>query len=517
MTMLPIPHHAADERPRTAAVLRGILEVDQLDDWLPDCVYFEDRKRYESQQIRHLDHILAADRHDFGEVAAIALPRAGGNTLPGAQLSLEQRCVLHIVAGAFAMRLRSARGAAPDVLRDKVFGFQFASSGPALFSTPGDELDLAVDQAIEASDGTLHLGDIVRFNANARVSRLDAVLRRLGLRGDDESRFLLGTFAAGAGALPSIDDAAAFLYNFYLYDVDRSLIEKRVNFVRYRDEYFVFDPRILPAISAALANIDMNWVVAQFDTRVLEGVMAQDVEQYMEAQGEDPQDNTITRPAAQLADGQLELACRCLGWTGSNCTDGYEYSYRYAAPDEALQLLWATKGPVADAVAILPGLRAAHRSRRSCSMVFAQAENPPKVFADHRAALGKGRQRLLTALQAATSAASSWQVCWTARLLSDLAPLSERETDALLTALRERHLDALAKAELRVALARSSSLTPDKIWDATRSTQPHVARSRALAASLLARRGHTAPWAMVHGELTTSDPLLARFLSTFDG
>ena len=204
MQTLQIPRYASHELPAVDAVCRSILEHDQFDDWLPDPIYFADRVRNFDRQVVDLEDIMNSATRDFSSPLMVAVPH-GERAFPASALSFELRATSYVVIGAIAKRL----GGSLRRHADKVFGFRFFEGTPQ-FSAPGEELGEAILQAVEGSLGILRVHDISGFNATARAERLLITLQELGVRPEDELRFLRPVVGDATGALSSIDDATRF-------------------------------------------------------------------------------------------------------------------------------------------------------------------------------------------------------------------------------------------------------------------------------------------------------------------
>ena len=82
-------------------------------------------------------------------------------------------------------------------------------------------------------------------------------LRRAGAR-PEETSFLESALAHGSPGLPSIDDAFAYVYNFYLQPVDAALAEQRLSFLRHRDMFFTFEEKDTEVVHNGIKSLQLE-------------------------------------------------------------------------------------------------------------------------------------------------------------------------------------------------------------------------------------------------------------------
>src|SRR5436305_9106635 len=254
MTLL-IPRYSSQAQIPFDRIASALLTGDQLDDWLPDVVYYQDQLNEIGRVLARVKALWQSDSLPGTTVEVLKLPRASGSPVPALSLPLDLRLCAHAVISSLAPNV------VKSLPRDKVYGFRFLQSGAKIFDPPGEELDQAFDAVASAAraeaTGAFELLDVVTFNASAQPGRFVATLQRCGAR-PDECNFLREIAALGGGGLPSIDDAFAFAYNFYLQPVDVLLLQRQRNFFRYRDEYFVFDAPAKQTVESGLASLNLK-------------------------------------------------------------------------------------------------------------------------------------------------------------------------------------------------------------------------------------------------------------------
>jgi len=505
---LTIPRNPESEGARLTDVVEGILEHDQLDDWLPDPVYYEDHRIARDRTAGRLEAVWKRGQIELPECEDITLPRSGGDTLAALAIPFDARAVTHRVVAAFAARADKL------LIRDKVRGFWCKPKQVPLFAQPSEDLGDTYGDAMIAAmimkkyvcrtpdqcllpDYYFEIRDVVRFNRTARPEKLLGTLGTASVR-PDETGFLAPFLQRGTPGLPSIDDAFAYVYNFYLAAADQSLAAAKSNFFRYRDEYFLIDRAGVGPLDKGLASLGMRAVVAAGQVSGPAGAIGKKTFAALSEMKDDfRKEKMLTVPLGPLGGGRLTAYVTCRGdvQTDGRCTDGLDYKITYVEGGQNVAGLFrgAADASRLDAIDVLPYLRIVHSSRRAA--VFQQ--NPATlVDAKYRSYRGQLRRDWLRSLvTSATTAAPSWHITWAARALSDLSPLTAEETGALQAAARNEKLPPYARIEAQVALARGSTLAPDAFWRMDmKAASTYRRRSALLGAAYLAARGHAAAW-----------------------
>jgi len=416
------------------------------------------------------------------------------------------------VACAFATRLKI--GTPADVPRDKVFGFAFLQKARPIFSEPGDELDVAITQAIDVSGGIMIVRDMMMFNTSAKAEVLLDRLGSLGLRPDDEGRVLALAFAAGDKSLPSVDDAFAFLYNYYLKPVDDALMEAKNNFVRYRDEIYVFDDKANAVVDRELLDLGMQASKAVADTSRIKSKLIGEIEEKHKARLATPR-TAVVAGEGELETSRVALDCECRGWADDDCTDGWEVKFRHTPLEATIPQLTAMMEGELDGIRVLPILRKIHTDRAAQAYRLPDDVAARQEFRAYRKAVQPLRGRLSAWIERASGRGDGWAVSWLARVLSDQGALTPAESEVLLATSTTKSLPAYAREEAAVALARSGlgSATPERIWATFSAQDEHGERAAALAASFLFRKKWHGGWLTVEPNLRTAWPELHLLLS----
>jgi hypothetical protein len=224
-----------------------------------------------------------------------------------------------------------------------------------------------------------------------------------------------------------------------------------------------------------------------------------------------PSTRTVEHALVTLPQGVLTASIECRGFIGEDCTDYSEVEFQVASPPfEALFKQRLSTGAI-DAVGILPHLRYANRERRAGVLLAPPFAGETEELKTFRARLRNGREWLDEALATAGRSAAAWLACWTAALLSDLGPLTERETGLLLAVIASASMAEPAKLQARLALARSSSLGAERFWTKATPSSPYGLRAMLVAGRHLARR-NPAPWNSIRQAVGAREPQLVRHL-----
>jgi len=401
-----------------------------------------------------------------------------------------------------------------NLLKDKVYGFHFTGSEIPLFSPPGHELGEVFERAIEAAIFTdmFQIFDVKDFSRKATFDRLEQILQRAGAR-VDETAFIRQVIAPSDPSLPSIDDAFAFIYNFYLEPVDRTLAEQKINFFRYRDEYFVFDHKTRKTVEQELEALGLSSrPVAEFtDLYDKKFDLNEEVS---------PEEMYQEFVFGRHRGGELIAKYECDTWSAEEkrcVSETYELTYSLPDLDAVAELFKLPPKPDAfDGVNILPLLRAIHKQRRLGALLQPPFNNAPTEFAEYRRRLSKGRAWLFEALATGVDTGADWQIVWTSRLISDLGPLKDQEVKLLQKILKQKNSGDIAKSEARLALARSSSVNAASFWsDPKFVSEGYHTRASILGASHLARRGNPQPWNKLDQRTKKAQPHLSNLLSSY--
>jgi hypothetical protein len=483
-----IPKSSLKSAPSLEALLSGILKHDQFDDWLADPVYFEDCARSRKPWLERITREWESGEVSSSSGELLRIPRSSGKTVPALVLPLPVRVCAHRVIATLASRI------AAKIPRDKVYGFQYRPAGDPYFTLPGEGLDEAWDQAIAASRifGPIAVLDVDSFNESIELNRLEGTLQGVGVT-VEETAFLRGLMEGAGPGVPSIDDAFAFLYNYYLLPVDTALFEKKIHFMRYRDEFLLFDKDGVEFVTAQLQGLALRSRVAQQlpDFSEIKDKLQEKITPEHSEEEED----------IDLGWGKILVRYSCDTWADeeSCSTDRFEVRYAGEHWDSALKELFDSAVPARaiDGVNILPILRTIHQTRKDAvlwSPALTEANFSPPVRA-YRKELAEGRSWLVKALRVGVEQKSDWQIVWAATLLSDIGLLNQQEVTLLKSAARNQLLRPFAQAYARLALARSSKAQVEDCWtSAERMTTGYPLRVAMLTASFLRRRGEEGPW-----------------------
>lgn len=476
-------------------VAGALFEHDQWDDWLPDALYWQDRRNAIGEVAAELRRQWAGATLPTPQPELLELPREGGARVPAAALPLLTRLCAHVVAYQAAPRLNDS------LPRDKVYGFRFLREGAKVFDAPGDELELVfktlADAAGALADDRFEMLDVSGFNAAARAATLATTLQRCGARAD-EAQFLAALAAAPGGALASIDDAFAFVYNFYLQPVDAALVALKRNFFRYRDEYYVFDATTRSAVESGLAKLSLRLRRTQV------------LQVRRPAPSDSQPDDSVTM--FKLPRGELISSQRCVGPKDARCTDISEILYRVERVLPADLFKRTPQQPI-DAVDGLPMLRELHRQRSTGALLVPPFAADTTSSSRYRSQVLRGaRGWLQSVLRTALASGLSWQASWAAPLLSDIGILSDGESALLLQLAGHSRIDPAARMACVVALARSSVLPPPAYMRLAVSGSEYRGRALLLAARFAARRD-PAQWPAAVTAVGSAEPALVRHLT----
>jgi hypothetical protein len=359
---------------------------------------------------------------------------------------------------------RMAHRASPALPRDKVYGAGFHPQGERIFDGPGAEQAQLFDVLRDAASESPFVEELeVLGLEEATVGELMQTLRACGAE-EEECQLAAGILAHAGGRVPFVDDAGAFLSNFQLQPVDRSLMHERRNFFRAARRYFVLDEDGRQSLDRLLKK---------------RGLEARTVAR--QVKGDTPR--LTLEPPESLEDlFRLDPDARPL-----------------------------------DAFEILPRLRNANRTRLDSALEAPAGDQDGETgetLLRFRKQMGEARPWLRRALATAVREHSSWQAWWAAMLLSDAGGLAEPETTLLLDVVADSKLSDLARTQARLTLARSSVLAPDRYWESAPPSQSthHMRRATLVASSFLAKR-HPEIWEKTKDREAGGEPQLTRLLS----
>jgi hypothetical protein len=499
MTLL-IPRYQDPTQIQFDRIASALFTGDQFDDWLPDVVYYQDQLNDMSQVLTRLKSLWQRASIPSPSVETLQLPRASGTSVSALTLPLDLRLCAHAVISSFAPRIAS------KIPRDKVYGFRFLRDGARVFDPPGDELSRALDTVGRAARadaiGTFEILDVIAFSTSAQPERLVATLQRCGAR-PDECNFLRALASLGGGGLPSIDDAFAFAYNFYLQPVDTKLLQGQHNFFRYRDEYFVFDAQTKQTVESELSALNLKARTVARSLNI-DDVIDQAKDELSR------QEYSVDEPLVKLPLGTFFARVTCTSWEDQNCSDFSEQLF-FERPD--INDLFQTRiDKPLDAVQVLPQLRDFNSKRCSGVVLAPPFTGETPLLSGYRSSLRRGREWLGKVLATGVHTNSSWQAGWAATLLSDLGFLTDAETGLLLRLIASSGIHETAKVQARIALARSSNLGADRFWTSAAPTTEYRRRGMLLAARHLARR-NVAPWNTLLKKVGGGEPQLVQHLT----
>ena len=517
-----LPRYSASSRPDSLTALRGITLYDQYDDWLPDPVYYADQvvnSKAVAAVAKRVDDLFTNEKLESPASVYLQLPRNSGESLRALALPLDARICAHVVIAAMASRISTA------LLRDKVYGFELTEGR---FSTPGEGLVEVMQNALEAAlftTGGLRILDIESFNNKADISTLERTLLKMKAS-SAETKFLRdlltapvseaiynGTLSLARIAfqsrsitsnLLSVDDAFAFLYNFYLQPVDKALADSKLNFFRYRDEYFVFSEDDEKRVTDKLKDLKLRArVVATYRKLDLKDNLSERVnEDRLKA----------SEVIGSFGGGEIVATYECDTWNQKEktcVTDSYEVSF--SLKENFADLFTFSPDRPLDCIQILPFLRAMHRVRAPEVLRRSPSPDVPKDLAAYRLAIQANRDWLRKALSLAVERRVNWQITWVTQMLSDLGTLSSDEAEQLRRVVNNRSIGPAAKAQAYIALARNGAkLSINDFWDDSYSG--YMLRAAMLTARYLFDHGERKAWATMQSLARSKEPDLANYL-----
>jgi hypothetical protein len=504
MATVKLPAGAPAAQALSARALQGILSHDQYDDWLPDCVYWLDYAQSPQALLQRVSKAFVAGQIEAEDPVLLQLPRKQGKPLPAARLALAERVCAHALLGANANALERM------IIRDKVYGFRYRETATPLFSPPGEGIADVFRAAVFATTisdcSNLQVWDVDAFSTKAEFTRLDQVFLAAGVPGVARAlKVLLGGPATG---LPSCDDAFAFAYNCYLQPVDQKLLAQRVNYFRYRDEYFLLRDTDRPKLAAAQASIGVtSRLRAEFGncSAMREADRWQSDENVFVHD-----DGAVVAELIRCRDESGEPVSDCWELEGFAHTDGGVNLSRHLETAGARRLV--------DAIRFVPTWRALNLARRTGVQLlppFAVAANEYRKLTTDVDKLDRGMR---TALAVAMQQGDSWQTMWCATLMSDRSVLTSEDRQLLADAANATRLIPAAQWTALIALARHGAGVDAAIWQKPGASQSSDTHRRALlAASYLARHGKPKHWSALRSRFAPRYPELVRLLDSWHG
>jgi hypothetical protein len=510
----PAPDGTLPDFPR---IMRSVVESDQFDDWLPDCVFFSDRQRQLPREADRLAQSWRSSEIETAGAVPLSLPRSDGQLVPAMALPFDLRCIAYAVITDVASRIQG------KPIRDKVRGFGLASDGGSgIFDEPGVGMSAlaptVINAALVGGADEIRIVDVVRFNASAQPRKLADILTSIGVD-NAQARFLRQLAELGPGGLPSVDDAFAFLYNHYLLPVDEALARRRVNFFRYRDEYFVLSGADAEAVQQELRKHGL--VGRPLAPIALDPEARQRLQEAWASRAEETADpdqiGTLNEVLAPFGSGWLvaEFDCLTVAEDMRQCQTDYFKLQFEADPERSVSRFFKScaTGTILDAVDAIPTLGAFNRERLPGIPFVPPFGATPASHREFSARIAQNLPALRRAFDAAVgSDKGSWQLGWAADLMSESGVLDEADTKLLSSQLGPG-LPPGIEWRIRVALARSSRLDPTTIWKAPPdASSPFEARAAMLAAYYLARRSHEGPWNAIGARGDNADRTLYDWL-----
>lgn len=512
---IDIPYYT--QVPKFKEIFESILIHDQFDDWLPDPVYYRDYERYWGLASEKLNAMWNSGKVGIFPMNNVKVPRHGDKIFWAANLNFNARICAYSVIANMATRISASMA----TVRDRVYGFEFRMDKAPLFSMPGEGLQdvwrLVYENIIADQEFTLL--DITKFGTNAKIPKLLEVLRRSDAYNDDV-RFINELIDVREKGLISIDDAFAYLYNFYLLPLDLALLKERIKFFRYRDEYLVSGNNAARRVNELLGDIDMHALpVIKFDSTTISELI-------VKANAAIAKDMKRTRGNADLhkdidigdmLNGRLQFEYNCGCWDDAAehcCSDEYELHYNEEKPADIGDLFQLSPDDtVLDGLQILPMLRNVNKKRGKGVLDIGPFKYSPSLYLDYQRNLSRGRSWLTRALKSALRKRSDWQIVWVTAMYSDLGSMSRGEEDLLMQIVRDDGLGNIAKAHAILALARSGGREPSDFWSMPDTTSnPYLWRVALLGAHYLALKGMTGPWREIGTPVKRSEELLVKLL-----
>jgi len=427
--MISLPPYDAARHPQIAHCVRSIVDTDQYDDWVVDPVYYRDFKDSDDRVAKAIQSAFAASLFNGERGTAIDLPRGPKPSIRAVYLPLVARVMNYVFCAGVIQGTRAT------TVRDKVYGFRYTPDNVPLFSTPYGEIALLAQNLTDVVRvENVHVIDARGYLNAISPDRLRQTLERAGASGAEVGViYELSGLAGSDQGVPSGDDSHAALYDMILWSVDRELAERRLNFFRYRDDYFSPTDEAMDVIVSAGKKIGIEFVRKHTISDI--SLEKRRSEQHILQDG--------TRILGRL---------NCTG----ECTDRGEAEFEFRRPSLKRYLEREVRpNEDVDAVTLVPCLRQINEQRApdvlrvpgdaliSGSLRELQAEI--RSLRPLLAGLAGGWRRNRTA---------AWTSSWATQSLSDLGALTPQETATLVELASAASAPGFARCSAVVALAR---------------------------------------------------------------
>lgn len=433
--MIPLTAYDTARHPRIDDCVRSIIEWDQYDDWINDPVYYLDVKARSTNLVRGVQSAFNSGTFGGETGITIDLPRGSKPSIKAGYLPLLAR-VLHYVFVAGAIKTTNIA-----TFRDKVYGFRYIEGTVPLFSSPNAELRELVENLgdLVRAYGDVHIVDARGYLNAITPVRLRQALEQTKVPSADVNIIYALSGVGDADRLASGDDSDAALFDLFLRPVDSELVGRRINFFRYRDDYFSESAEAIDVITDAGRKIGIEFV--------RKGMVGRD-----DLVPESSVKFTLEDGTA-IAGRLKRLPCVI-----RDCTPETEAQFLFQEPSlKAFIDQEIRPTEEADAVRLVPCLR--HVNKQRAADVLKLPDDP--LVSDDlrklRAEIGGVRGILSSLLNGwRHSPASAWTCCWVVQALSDLGPLTQQEATAISDLAAADSVHGFARCLALVALSRSA-------------------------------------------------------------
>lgn len=423
--------------PQVGDCVRSILQVDQYDDWINDPVYYQDYKEAGARIAKGVQDAFNAGSFDGEPGSTIDLPRGAKASIKGAYLPLPARVLNYVfVAGTI-------KATNTEAFREKVYGFRYLEGTLPLFSAPQGELGELLwnlKQLVQQAN-VVHIVDARGYLNSISPAKLEQALEQAGAQSAEVKVALALSGLSNASRLASGDDSHAALYDLFLRPVDKALVDRRLNFFRYRDDYFCPRRDTAESISVIGRQIGLEFAhKGQVDRRSLEFVPS---------------------PVFTLEDGTLiEGNFECAVEDKMECTDKSEVEFLFNRPPLKLfvEREFRPQQDI-DAVTFVPFLRALNELRAPDVLKLSSDPLVSPSLRKLKTEIGSARPvlgRLIDGWR--RSATSVWAPCWAMQALSDLGPLTPPEADSITELATASSVHGFARCLAMTALARGAAV-----------------------------------------------------------
>jgi hypothetical protein len=429
MRTVSLPTYDSAYHPPLELVAKAILDEDQFDDWLADPIYWLDRESDGTALARlALDAFRQGSVTDF-PIGQINVPRRSGKAIPTVTLPMLSRICAHSLIGATLTRI------AGKLTRDKVYGFRYQDGQVPLFIPPVNELKLALAQINEVIEyaSNLIVIDIADFTTATRFERLQGILDGMG-GARPELKAISELAVMPNRGMPSGGPAFRALYNYYLEPVDR-LLASGSNFVRFGDEYYLFDEAAVNSAMKGIQSLQLSGVVKARLTR----------------------SELIDRgPSSVLTvEGIGSIRAELIDIFRGN-TDYYEL--RLSLGEGSTTGLKLLPEAASDGVDMVPILRWVHRVRKDAVLDIPPYDSASAPFRAYRRELQSYRSVLRDIGESCLQRGSGWALIWASQMLTDLGSLDPECTDVLLRATVDQNIEKQGRLAAITALARAGPI-----------------------------------------------------------